>query len=333
MSTRRENDPAIPDRLPGEGDIARLYQQAETGPDEQPSAALDAAILAEARRTVHPRLHLIKGGRFGQMTRRWALPLSVAAMLMITIGVVSNLKEDIGRPLMRVQSEEAPAVASDRDVQSRRAKRQDGPKEAQKNVAKKSKTARKLASSLPADDAFDLKDEAAQLQQKMDAPSRPMSAPKQDPRPTVQAAAPTAQAPAPREPEFREVAKEQGVFKPEKKKRRRNERDAALLEKSEEEMDTASLAPAPSLEASLQEEAQSLSHDARVGQRIGRTDLRYEIVPRAPKDWLADIGLLFKAGKRREAEDSLQEFQKQYPDYADYPDTFPAEVLEWLKRR
>lgn len=250
MSTRREHESAISDRLPGEENIARLYQQAEHGGDEQPSEALDALVLAEARRAAQPRLRLMKGGRISQMTRRWAIPLSLAATLIVTIGVVTNLK-DSPSPLV-------------------------------------------------------------------------FSAP--------QAVPPTAQAPTPMTPELRETQKEQGAAKPlRQEKRRRNERNAALLEKAEEEADAALVAPAPSQEAMPQEEAESLFSDPGTGQQIRSADTKRGISDRSPKDWLADIGQLFQAGKRREAEDSLRAFQKDYPDYTDYPDSFPADVLERLR--
>ena len=332
MSTRREHEPAIPDRLPGEEDIARLYQQTA---DEQPAEALDALVLAAARGAAQPRLRLIKGGRISQMTRRWAIPLSLAATLVVTIGVVTNLKEDIGRPLMRVESEESPAVsAAAQEMQSAQSQ------ETRRDVRKKAKQS---ASSTLADDAFDLKDEAASFQQKMDAPSPPVFSAQQAAQPPVQAAQPPVQAIQPTAravrptgqvsdamtSEFREAKKEQSVAKPlRQEKRRRNERNAALLEKAEEEADAVLPAPAP--EAIPQEESESLLGDARTGERIMSLDSG--ITTRSSKDWLTDIDQLFQAGKRREAEDSLRAFQKEYPDYTDYPDSFPQDVLERLQK-
>jgi hypothetical protein len=135
-------------------------------------------------------------------------------------------------------------------------------------------------------------------------------------------------------PEFREAKKEkQSAAKPlRQEKRRRNEPNAALLEKAEEEADTALVVPTPSQEAMPQEEAESLFTDPGTGQRIGRADAKRGISDRSPKDRLADISQLFQAGKRREAEDSLRAFQKEYPDYTDYPDSFPQDVLERLRK-
>jgi hypothetical protein len=239
----------------------------------------------------------------------------------VTIGVVTSLKEDIGRPLMSVQSEESPAVSAPaREMQAAQSK---GGK-AQKDAGKKAKQS---ASPTLAEDAFDLKDEAARPQPKMDSPSPPVfSAP--------QAARPTVPAPTPMTPEFREAKKEkQSAAKPlRQEKRRRNEPNAALLEKAEEEADTALVVPTPSQEAMPQEEAESLFTDPGTGQRIRSADAKRGITTRSPKDRLADISQLFQAGKRREAEDSLRAFQKEYPDYTDYPDSFPQDVLERLRK-
>lgn len=103
-----------------------------------------------------------------------------------------------------------------------------------------------------------------------------------------------------------------------------------LLGKAEEEADAALIAPVPAQEAMPQEEPKSLLTDARTGQRIGRADTKHQ-VDRSPKDWLADISQLFRAGKRREAEESLQAFQDRYPDYTDFPASFPEDVLKRLR--
>lgn len=323
MSTRREHEPAIPDRLPGEEDIARLYQQTA---DEQPPEALDALVLATARRAVQLRFRLVKGGRIIQMTRRWAIPLSLAATLVVTIGVVTSLKEDIGRPLMSVQSETAPAVSAPAKMQSAQSQDQETRRDAREK-------AKQPASATLAEDAFDLKDAAASPQPKMDAPSPPVFSASQAARPTVPAPAST-----PMTSELREAKKEkQSAAKPlRQEKRRSNERNAALLEKAEEEADAALVVPAPSQEAMPQEEAESLFTDPlfrETGQQIGSADEKHGISTRSPKDRLADISQLFQAGKRREAEDSLRAFQKEHPNYTDYPDSFPADVLERLQKR
>jgi hypothetical protein len=50
-----------------------------------------------------------------------------------------------------------------------------------------------------------------------------------------------------------------------------------------------------------------------------------------PEAWLAQISDLFRAGKQEEAEASLKAFQQRYPSYANYPDSFPKELLDRLR--
>lgn len=70
--------------LPGEAPLAGLYR---AGGREEPPAALDAKILAEARRaTARPAAR----SPFGS---HWALPLSLAAVVVIAFGVVLLLSE------------------------------------------------------------------------------------------------------------------------------------------------------------------------------------------------------------------------------------------------
>jgi hypothetical protein len=83
MATRKHPNP--PDaRLPGEAEIARTYH---AGAQDEPPAALDRKILAAAQQaldTSRPR------AAFGS---RWAIPLSVAAVLLLSVGVLLQMQE------------------------------------------------------------------------------------------------------------------------------------------------------------------------------------------------------------------------------------------------
>jgi pyruvate/2-oxoglutarate dehydrogenase complex dihydrolipoamide acyltransferase (E2) component len=74
MATRKPEPPKHPDVLPGEAELARLYQ---AGGNELPPPALDQHITTEAYRTVTLR----------QPPRRWAVPLSTAAVLVLAVSV------------------------------------------------------------------------------------------------------------------------------------------------------------------------------------------------------------------------------------------------------
>jgi len=79
MATRKSTDTQHADALPGEAGVARVYRAAT---QDAPPAALDARILAAAQRAVaRPKAH----GPFGA---HWAIPLSTAAVIVLSLGVV-----------------------------------------------------------------------------------------------------------------------------------------------------------------------------------------------------------------------------------------------------
>lgn len=71
------------DALLAEAALGRAYREAAT---ESPPLALDARILAAAERALQPPPR-----RFG---RRWAVPLSVAAVVMLSVGVVLRIMHE-----------------------------------------------------------------------------------------------------------------------------------------------------------------------------------------------------------------------------------------------
>lgn len=86
------------DALMAEAALGRAYREAAT---ESPPPALDARILAAAERAVQPPQR-----RFG---RRWAVPLSVAAVVMLSVGVVLRIAHE--GALENPESLSAPAAA------------------------------------------------------------------------------------------------------------------------------------------------------------------------------------------------------------------------------
>jgi hypothetical protein len=96
MATRKH--PNTPDaRLPGEAEVARIYH---AGAQNEPPAALDRKILAAAQQALDtPRPRAALGSR-------WAIPLSVAAVLLLSVGVLQMLEPGLLQP---VDSGPAPA--------------------------------------------------------------------------------------------------------------------------------------------------------------------------------------------------------------------------------
>src|SRR5919109_5673777 len=102
-------------RLLGEADLARAYRAAAR---EQPPAALDALIQAQARERLEPARH--RG-------MRWMIPLSVAAVLVLSVSVVLQLSQRD----TSVLEEMTPS----RSVTDRVAPRMDAPAEAKRPAA------------------------------------------------------------------------------------------------------------------------------------------------------------------------------------------------------
>ena len=84
MTTRKPTGPQHDDPLPGDAEMARLYRAAAK---DVPPATLDALILAEARHAVgKPKARGLFGGH-------WAIPLSTAAVIVLSVGVVLLLSQ------------------------------------------------------------------------------------------------------------------------------------------------------------------------------------------------------------------------------------------------
>ena len=109
MATRKPKDKKPDDRLPGEANVARAYRHA---PNEMPPAALDATILAAAQRSV------AKPKARGPFSAHWAVPLSTAAVIVLSLGVLLlltkqgalNEHEDFAAPIAEVPTPMARSV-------------------------------------------------------------------------------------------------------------------------------------------------------------------------------------------------------------------------------
>ncbi len=82
----------------------RLARLLEAASSEAPPAALDAAILAVARRAVHARPQVAGGGGEGaapalrvRVKRNWYVPVSIAAVLVMSASLVMVVREETER--------------------------------------------------------------------------------------------------------------------------------------------------------------------------------------------------------------------------------------------
>lgn len=86
-------------RNPEDARLAELYRAL---PREEPPEAIDAAVRAAARRAV--------GSRPGSTSRRWAAPLSAAAILVLAVGV--TLRMQVEKPGIETAEPQRPAAAA-----------------------------------------------------------------------------------------------------------------------------------------------------------------------------------------------------------------------------
>ncbi len=250
---------------------------------EHPPEALDAAILAASRRAVGA------GPRRSRL-RRWALPVSIAAVVVLTMSIVVRI--ELERPDLetatpvpvapQVLEEKAPPRADKKEADAALAKRNAQP-------AAKPKSQALEAAPAPAPSAPAEVERARGEGQVMRAPAAPAPAaaparqfvpePPAAGAPAAAASAPSAlgaaNAPAPaavsEAPGDRTASPAQGAGR---------------------------VAPGAALEDRAKASADT----------VGKRD-------ESPRAWLERIARLRREGRVKEADESLADFRKRYPDY------------------
>lgn len=275
----RERDPRLD----------RLYPK--TGLDE-PRAELDAAIRAAARREVQARPYAL-GGRL----RRWRLPISIAAVVMLSVSVVTLMREEgadrFEEGLAPTMMEpKAPAAPSDGDANLKTKESADTLPRAQVVPAPKALPA--PAAGLNAPSA-----EQARRARRLDAPVAGRAKPAEPfPLESRQGAADAvdealSQRPAPTSPA----------------KRPARSATRALG------------APAPGAKGALIE-AEKDAAGKRALKKSERSlgDSRFDAVVRelegaSPEVWLEKIERLRREGRNDEADDLVIEFKRRFPEH------------------
>lgn len=91
-----DNKDKLVDEYPGgQGDLTRLYGRVDK---PEPPASLDREILEAARKGIHPGGRV--GGPFGA---QWYVPVSLAAVLVLAVGVVVTLEKETGQEASLIQ--------------------------------------------------------------------------------------------------------------------------------------------------------------------------------------------------------------------------------------
>jgi hypothetical protein len=98
MSNGRKPDETLDEYLRGDSEVSRAYRATAS---ESPPAALDARILAEAR----------GHRRFTPFGNRWVMPLAAAAVVVLSVGLVTFMSERGAVPELPAPAETASAPA------------------------------------------------------------------------------------------------------------------------------------------------------------------------------------------------------------------------------
>lgn len=266
--------------------VSELYRALGS---EEPPVALDAAILAAARRAVGARPRAAR-----QALQRWALPVSVAAVVVLSVTITLQMQRE--RPdatalyspepkkIEQSAAREAPTAAAPSASAAPR------PESRKEQAGAVNPGLAKQNMSLEADR---LSKPAAARQERSADETRPAQAPSPAgpqfaPDPAASAAPPLAESPSPATTGA--VADRAAAPAESELARRRTEESAASGRAS-------SGALVRSAPASVEMRAKSAEKDE------------------SPERWLERIVQLRVAGREREADESFAEFRKRYPDY------------------
>ena len=288
--------------------LPRLQGRAAPGPD------LDASILAAAQAAVQPA----GPGRRVQRPRvRWIAPASLAASMLLAVGMAWHLRPlpalDTAQPASRGEMDDpqavrmvetAPAPQASAMVQSKPAPAQpDVPVRKQANPA--------------ADNAQRALPESAERPLQVAVPASPPPAP---PAPAAAPAPPAASTAAPPLP----AASAASAVESQAAERAMRARTATSGVSASDDAMARDAAPTIANKATLPGSARQakrvIGNEAEMATDAGFVDDPDEDVPPATADspavrdaWLQRIGQLLEQGNRQEARASLSEFRRRYP--------------------
>jgi hypothetical protein len=276
------------DGLERDARLDRLYPQ--TGLEE-PRAELDAAIRAAARREVQAGPYAL-----GSRLRRWRVPISIAAVVMLSVSVVTLMREEganrfeEGLPPPMAEPK-APAALPDGDAKLKIKESADSLGRAQVPAPQ--------AMPAPATGLTTPSAEEARRTRRLDAPATRQGKPAEpSPADMQQRAAGAANESTSQQPASAEPAK-------------RPARSAARVLS----------APAPGTkEALVEAEEDSAGKRALKKSERSLTDSQVNALVRelegaSPKTWLEKIERLRREGQKDEADDLMVEFKRRFPDY------------------
>jgi hypothetical protein len=268
--------------------LDRLY--AQTGLEE-PGAGLDATIRAAARREVQARPHAL-----GARLRRWRLPISIAAVVMLSVSVVTLMREEGAD---RFEEGLPPTMVEPRAPTARPGGDADLKAKESADSLGRAQVPEPQALPAPAAGLTTPSAEEARRTRRLDAPAteqvKPAEPSTADIRERAAGAAneSTSQRPASSAPA-----------------KRPSPRAARVLD-----------APAPSTKGALVEtEEDSAGKRALKKSERSLMDSRVDALAKdleraSPEAWLEKIERLRREGRNEEADDLVVEFRRRFPEH------------------
>jgi hypothetical protein len=286
MNDEKRPQPLMADRLSGEERLSRLYHETNA---EMPPPGLDAAILDAARQATRQQPSRV----YFLTARKWTMTLSLAAALIVTIGIVRTLRHEMSSPALVSQTPSALRASNTarEDTQDETLLNRREQKQEQVMVPD---TKDRFLHSAPQRSApverQGLRD-APQFQAQEQAQSVPFSAP--SPLPSALATKSAAD---------QEKANVGGATSlgPQTPVQGRQSQRSEL--QKEEGMASTLPTPKPAVQSPPE------SRERTKIERMKKDELSLD-------EWIAEIKKLRQAGKLAAAEASLAAFKQRYPEY------------------
>lgn len=283
MSNQDQNDKDLEAYLTGDSKLSRAYQNLHK---VQTPSALDKTILAAAHRGIDKQSTTPKKIHASSpFSGRWAVPASLAAVLVVSVSLVTLTYEKLPTSLDEADMQESPDLKS-RALKSRTPKSGTPELLAPKKEQAKSYEDDHRGVTTQSAPALDQATDAPQPRQTMGKQSAPAARHRENEMP-LEERIDAYSAPPPHR------VKE------------------AKLEKAKKKVKAASHPPAASFSTVRpQTTGRTIAPAAAIKKDSDATTKRLP-----PEKWLDQIKTLIADGKQVEADKSLAEFKRQYPDF------------------